>query len=408
MTYDLFEHQGMVSYRDIKMKVVSVIVPIYKGKHYIPNLLRILEDNWLSANKWIPVEIELVLVNDYPSERLNLEDFYAKHISLVAVENQQNRGIHFSRIEGLRCAGGDYIVFLDQDDEISPVYIREQLTLLEDNDAVICNGKNRSGLIYRSKEDWQNVLSREEYRNGRNRIVSPGQVLLRRSAIPEEWLNNIIKQNGADDYFLWMLMFYQDRKMIIQEKCLYWHSISDNNTSGDAAGMRKSVFETAAKMRELGYLTCEEEQKIIGSRSLEGKEEDISIAKHQKLKKYICILELWMALRDRRITVEAYLLKRKKYKVAIYGGGILGRHLYYELKDSSIQVVCILDRNEAVEIEGTKRMSPGDSIEDIDVIIVTPIMEYKEIAKQLRDLYACDIFSLETILLNADYKLMEK
>lgn len=384
---------------------ISVIIPIYKGNSFIPHLAYMLEENWKSANKIEPVDIEMVLVNDFPDEKLEIKRQLLRNISWIEVTNKQNSGIHFSRVQGLLHSSGDYILFLDQDDKISPVYIREQIAELGSADAIICNGKNRSNLIYRNSEKLKKAIEKEDYWNGCNRIVSPGQVLIRRSAIPEEWVRNILINNGADDYFLWMLLFGQNKKMKIHNKVLYWHLISDLNTSDNTAEMNASVLEMLSKMRTFGYLSSEEEKKIGQTRNCL-RPDMVSVEKYRKEATYKQILNMWMVLRDRKITVDKFFNKVGIKRIAIYGGGILGKHLYYELRETDVTVVCFLDKNRKVDISGIKTVVPGEPIEEVDAIIITPIMEYGKIREDLRRRYDFDTISIETVIYNADCELM--
>nr|MDE6568604.1 glycosyltransferase [Lachnospiraceae bacterium] len=102
---------------------ISVIIPIYKGNSFIPYLAYILEENWRTANKIEPISIEIILVNDFPVEKLEIKEQWMRNISWIEITNKQNCGIHFSRVQGLLHSSGDYVLFLDQDDKISPIYI---------------------------------------------------------------------------------------------------------------------------------------------------------------------------------------------------------------------------------------------------------------------------------------------
>lgn len=389
------------------MEKVSVVIPIYKGNQYIPSIISMLENNWETVNDIKPVKIEIVFVNDYPYENLVIEKEWFKHISWIEVVNKKNQGIHFSRVQGLLKSTGEYILFLDQDDEISSIYMKEQLSALGDSDAIICNGKNASKLIYENPIELNKAINLKEYTPGYNRIISPGQVLLRRSGIPQEWIENILTRNGADDLFLWMLMFYKKQKIGIHNKVLYWHVISETNTSGNMDEMNNSVIEVAEKLQKLNYITQMEVTRIQKNRYRLDQYDDVPIEKYHKEKKYKDILELWMTLRDRKVKIDSFLLKKNFCKIAIYGGGILGKHLYYELADSKVTVECVLDQNKKIYIPGIKVVIPGEMIEEIDAIIVTPFLEYIPIMSKLRNFYSCSIISLETILLNADFELMQ-
>lgn len=390
----------------VMIKKVSVIIPIYKGNAFISKLIQMLEENWGTVNKIEAVNIELVLVNDYPIEKLEIKKEWLKNISCVEIVNKKNSGIHFSRVQGLLHSNGEYVLFLDQDDEISPVYIREQMLALGNDDAVICNGKNRSDLIYRNSEELNRVVEKEGYRQGTNRIVSPGQVLLKKSAIPEEWTRNILVRNGADDYFLWLLMFCKNRKIKVHNKVLYWHLISDINTSNNRGEMDGSVLEMMSKVRELGYLSLEEEKEIALARNQTKKAEVISEENYRKEKTYKQILEMWLTLRDRKITVDTFLKKKGVKTIAIYGAGILGRHLYYELRDTEISIACFLDQNRKADISGVKTIVPEELAEAVDVIVITPILEYEKIKNNLKQRCDRDMISLEAVIYNADCELM--
>ena len=389
-------------------KKISVIIPIYKGNSFIPNLTYMLEENWRIANKTETVDIEMILVNDFPTEKLEIKKQWVQNISYIEISNIQNCGIHFSRVQGLLQSSGDYILFFDQDDRISPIYIREQMAALGDADAIICNGKNLNSLVYTSSEDLSKAVDEKEYREGTNWIVSPGQVILKKAAIPKEWIDNILLKNGADDYFLWILMLCKNKKMMIHNKVLYWHFISDINTSKNIDEMDNSVFEMLSKMRDLGYLSLEEAKYIKKIRNSSKEPEILSDEKYRKERTYKQILEMWMTLRDRKIMVTTFFNKMGIKRVAIYGGGILGKHLYYELSGTDIEIVCFLDQNKKVNISGVKTIIPGELIGDVDVIVITPIMEYEKIRDALRGQYHVDMISLETVIYNADCELMKE
>lgn len=384
------------------MKTVSVIIPIYKGNRYIPELVNMLEENWKFANATESVDVELIIINDFPAEKLTVNQQWMKNISCVQLTNKENRGIHFSRVYGLQRAKGDYIVFLDQDDVISPLYLREQLKKLEEYDMLICNGKNQSNLIYRCREELKRAVDREQYKNGFNWIVSPGQVLLRKEAVPKEWLHHIMVKNGADDYFLWRLMFYKKCKIGIHNEILYWHVISDSNTSNDLTNMYGSIFEMMDILKNLGYLAQEEEKEIRKRANLISLQDE----KYCKEKKYKQLLDVWMDLRERKISLENILLNKNLNKIIIYGGGILGKHLYFELLNGKIHVESFMDQKGYVNFGDVKTVIPGENIELVDAIIVTPVTEYMQIREYLNTIYRCRIISIESILLNADCELM--
>ena len=129
---------------------VSVIIPIYKGNGYIESLLNKIEKNYQESQK----EIEVIFVNDYPDEEIIVGSQHDFPIRII--NNEMNQGIHQTRINGLKKALGKYILFLDQDDEISDFFIKSQLEHIEDADLCIANGimesENGKCLIYKNQK----------------------------------------------------------------------------------------------------------------------------------------------------------------------------------------------------------------------------------------------------------------
>lgn len=251
--------------REDERTKISVIVPIFKGNKYITRIFDMMMTN-ISNNMLI--DLELILVNDFPQEELIIPDLKSDRFSVRVIVNKLNSGTHFSRVQGLYISCGEYILFLDQDDEISPIYFNEQLKSIGDNDAIICNGKIQGRLIYRNVEELNQVLNISNYKHADNKIASPGQVLIKRKAIPQEWIDNILEFTGADDYFLWMLMFYNDRKMVIHDKVLYCHMFTGDNASNDNIRMNRSVKEVAEFLYHRNILNNEEFKWIYNQRSV--------------------------------------------------------------------------------------------------------------------------------------------
>ena len=175
-------------------------------------------------------------------------------------------------------------------------------------------------MIYRSQEELDRSVREDIYRSGYNQIVSPGQVLIKKSAIPEEWCCNTLRNNGADDYYLWMLMFSQNKKMKIHNKVLYWHLISNINTSKNVDEMNASVYEMLSQLRTSGYLSLEEETRIRQTRIC-SKASILSEEIYRKQVIYKQILEMWMVLRDRKIRVDKFFSSVGLKRIVIYGGG---------------------------------------------------------------------------------------
>lgn len=97
--------------RDI---LVSVIVPVYGTESYLPVCID-------SIRGQSHQNLQIILVDDQsPDGCPEICDRYAKMDSRILVIHQENKGVSGARNAGLTCATGDYIMFVDSDDEICP------------------------------------------------------------------------------------------------------------------------------------------------------------------------------------------------------------------------------------------------------------------------------------------------
>ena len=235
---------------------ISVITSLYKGKKYINDLIVMLNENIELCNN---VELEYIIINDYPDEKIVKDEIQEKcNFYIKIINNEQNLGIHKSRINGVKNSTGEYIIFLDQDDTIEHNYLYSQISCLKDNtDIVIANGwqkgKEKKKPIFYSYRH-QNYVTNKNFFIIRSPIISPGQCLIKKNAIPNEWLENVIINNGADDYFLWILMLYKNVNIEINYKKIFNHNISNDNFSNNYDSMKKSSLEVVDKLKKIEYV----------------------------------------------------------------------------------------------------------------------------------------------------------
>lgn len=233
---------------------ISIITPLYEGKRYIEAFIdRVLRNQECLHDQDPHFEIELIFINDSPWEKITLPEKIEK-LRYIVEENKSNQGIHKSRVRGLEYSTGKFIVFLDQDDIISDHYVLSQIRQLGTADAVICNGyKEHSGkkrIIYKDPLKMSLVNRSFCYLMAANQIVSPGQCMIKRDAIPEEWSKLILHNNGSDDLFLWLLFLQKGRRFALNKDRIYVHSGSGSHPSDDLKQMCCSDKEMCFLLRE--------------------------------------------------------------------------------------------------------------------------------------------------------------
>ena len=104
--------------------LISIIVPVYNVELYIKDCLLSI------ANQSSTNDIECILVDDCGGDQsMNIvNDFidnYDGTIKFSIIKHKCNMGLSAARNSGLKVAQGDYVLFVDSDDEITPVCIEE-------------------------------------------------------------------------------------------------------------------------------------------------------------------------------------------------------------------------------------------------------------------------------------------
>lgn len=243
---------------------VSIITPFYYGNEYITEYqeMLLLNEKNLEAGD----EIEVILVNDSPSEAICLQGTTSAKRNWRVISNERNMGIHASRIHGLLEAKGDYVIFLDQDDVLREDAVATFLSFVRSvakqatagYQVIVANAvleqKDSTSLWYRTDYHKKQVGNLKTYINVGTQIISPGQCLIPKGLIPEYWMTHICTKNGSDDYFLWLLMLEEGIPFLYLDEPLYEHHFTDKNLSSSTEVTDESNFQFISYMREDGVI----------------------------------------------------------------------------------------------------------------------------------------------------------
>lgn len=110
------------------------------------------------------------------------------------------------------------------------------------------------------------------------------------------------------------------------------------------------------------------------------------------------MMNQWVKVKQDGKNLSEYFEKNKYEKIAIYGLSYAGETLISELQDSSIQIAYGIDQNADSIYSDINVYSLEDSLEPVDVVVVTAITFFNEIEKKLSGKIDCPIISLEDIL----------
>lgn len=114
-----------------KNKLVSVIIPVYNVEDYLEKCINSVLNQQYE-------KLQIIIVNDGSTDRsAEICGEYEKKDSRIEVIHQKNSGLSAARNVALKRAVGDYIIFVDGDDYISPQLVGKTICYMEKFDMCV-------------------------------------------------------------------------------------------------------------------------------------------------------------------------------------------------------------------------------------------------------------------------------
>ena len=109
--------------------LVSIVVPVYNVEKYLLECVKSIQQQTYS-------NLEIILVDDgSPDDCPRICDELAMQDNRIVVVHKLNGGLSDARNAGMRVATGDYVFFMDSDDEITPNCIELHCGAIAKNNA---------------------------------------------------------------------------------------------------------------------------------------------------------------------------------------------------------------------------------------------------------------------------------
>lgn len=110
---------------------ISVIIPVYNGEKYVASCIETLQKQTMNTG------FELIFIDDGSKDRtLEIIRKYAEKDNRIRFFSQKNKGVSAARNLGVSNSIGEWIVFVDVDDEIEPEYLQDISEEIEKNPSI--------------------------------------------------------------------------------------------------------------------------------------------------------------------------------------------------------------------------------------------------------------------------------
>ena len=107
---------------------VSIIIPLYNRKEMLCRALRSVLNQTV-----LPCEILICDDGSTDNPQSIMSDFAESAVEIIWLENKECHGVSHARNQGIAAAKGDFIAFLDSDDEWLPKKLELQLAFFKEN-----------------------------------------------------------------------------------------------------------------------------------------------------------------------------------------------------------------------------------------------------------------------------------
>ena len=207
------------------MKKVSIIIPCYNCEKYI---IKTLE----SAVSQDYTNIEIIVINDGSTDNCSSVVKTIKDDRVHLIE-QENQGVSFSRNKGIAMAKGEYVVFLDADDLLHPIFLEKRVFSLSKSSAIAYASSvvlvDKSGEKIEENKNYFAANKSSQILEFKNEIITcPSSYLFKTESLKKHKIKfNKNLQSSADKFFLLEVLKHGEIELI-NESPMYYRILNDS------------------------------------------------------------------------------------------------------------------------------------------------------------------------------------
>lgn len=312
------------------MGKISVIIPTHNRVDILPRAIKSIQ------SQTIPVD-EIIVVSDGSTD--GTEEVVKKlaekdqRIRLIAYHPGHNG--NYARNKGIEASTGEFIAFLDDDDEWLPRKTELQMAIFEKEPEVglVYSSQNciysDTGITYQTQPMYRGDLSKRIFIRGE--MGTPSQVMLRRTVLEKTGLFDL-ELGALQDYDLWIRCCLVTKVDFVSEPCInYYNSTSTNQVSSNTEKYIHARLYIREKYRqEIAKFGQEFEKKI--DTLVENRIAERCLRNGQKKDARKHAIKAWR-IRHTKISVILVLASIFPYAVVVKLRSLIkSKNLYWQIK----------------------------------------------------------------------------
>ncbi len=219
---------------------ISVIIPTYNRAHILPRAL----DSVLAQTQ---LPIEIIVVNDGSTD--GTKSVLSNYPGLKIID-QQHSGVSAARNIGLEHTNGEWIAFLDSDDEWLPEKLEQQWAAICNDDKLICHTEEiwiRNGQRVNPMKKHQKFGEYIYEKCLPLCVISPSSVMIHRSVFHDVGLFDETLE-VCEDYDLWLRICAKYSVLFIDEPLMVKYGGHEDQLSRKHWGMDRFRVKALEKM----------------------------------------------------------------------------------------------------------------------------------------------------------------
>jgi glycosyltransferase involved in cell wall biosynthesis len=234
---------------------ISVIIPTFNRAHTLPRALDSVMVQTLQS-------MEIIIVDDGSTDETNavLADYPG-----LCIISQDNRGVSAARNVGIEKAGGEWLAFLDSDDEWLKEKLQKQWDAICNDDKLICHTEE----IWIRNGQRVNPMKKHQKYGGLIYekclplcVISPSSVMIHKTVFND--VGNFDETlEVCEDYDLWLRICSKYPVLFVDEPLIVKYGGHDDQLSRKHWGMDRFRAKALEKMIASGASNDEDEKATV-------------------------------------------------------------------------------------------------------------------------------------------------